>query len=919
VQVIAFVLIGIGTGALYAMVAQGLVLVYRGSGVVNFAHGAFVMFGAYVYYEFAEHLHLGLWVAVAVSVACTATLGATIQLLILRPMRRSSALSRLIATLGVLIAVQAAAVLLFGDSVLFAPRVLSANGVEILPGARVGEDRLIIFLVGLVLTIALWGVYRFSNFGRITTAVAQNPRTAASMGHSPDLIALANWSVGGALAGLAGCFIGPITSLEPVNLPLIVLPALAAALIGGFSSFPLAFVAAELIGVAEALMARYVTTPGLAESVPFLAVILVLIVRGRGLPLRSYLLDRLPSVGTGRVRVVPVAVASLAMAATIMFWASADLDAYLAVTITMAIMCLSIVVVTGYAGQISLAQYVLGGVGAFGAAKAASSYHAPFLLAILIGAVLAVVVGGIVGIPALRSRGINLAIVGLGMAVAVYDLVLNNDRYSGGLDGIVVQSPSIFGWNIDPLAHPARYAMVCLVALVLVALIVANLRRGRVGRRLLAVRSSERAAASLGVSVYWCKLYAFMVAAAIAAIGGALFAFTQSVIITSEFSVTPSVNLVTVTVVGGVGDIPGAILGATLVAGGVGTRLLNMIDLQVWLPLIGGLMVLYVLRTDQDGLAAMNVKLIREAWHKVRPKRAATAAVSAPRRSEAAPGAVTRTRPIRMPAQALEVDNVAVRYGGVHALDGVSLTVEPGTVHGVIGPNGAGKTTLVDAITGFASLGGGSVRLNDVDVSRWSPLRRSRAGLRRSFQSVELFAHLTARENIAVGCDDGRRRNYLTDLVRPGKVQLSDEARMAGSSFRLDSVLDSPIESLPFGDRRLVAIARAVASGPSVLLLDEPAAGLSDREAAELADLVRSLAHDWGIAVLLIEHNIDMVLSVCDTVTVLVEGKVLASGTAEEIRGNAGVLAAYLGGDADRLDVDTFVAETLTTDKAGRS
>jgi ABC-type branched-subunit amino acid transport system ATPase component len=255
----------------------------------------------------------------------------------------------------------------------------------------------------------------------------------------------------------------------------------------------------------------------------------------------------------------------------------------------------------------------------------------------------------------------------------------------------------------------------------------------------------------------------------------------------------------------------------------------------------------------------------------------------------------------------------------VHALDGVSLTVEPGTVHGVIGPNGAGKTTLVDAITGFASLGGGSVRLNDVDVSRWSPLRRSRAGLRRSFQSVELFAHLTARENIAVGCDDGRRRNYLTDLVRPGKVQLSDEARMAGSSFRLDSVLDSPIESLPFGDRRLVAIARAVASGPSVLLLDEPAAGLSDREAAELADLVRSLAHDWGIAVLLIEHNIDMVLSVCDTVTVLVEGKVLASGTAEEIRGNAGVLAAYLGGDADRLDVDTFVAETLTTDKAGRS
>ena len=211
------------------------------------------------------------------------------------------------------------------------------------------------------------------------------------------------------------------------------------------------------------------------------------------------------------------------------------------------------------------------------------------------------------------------------------------------------------------------------------------------------------------------------------------------------------------------------------------------------------------------------------------------------------------------------------------------------------------------------------------DVSRWSALRRSRAGLRRSFQSVELFANLTAGENIAVGCDDGRRRNYLTDLVRPGKVQLSDEARIAIQTFRLGSVLDTPIEALSFGDRRLVAIARAVASGPSVLLLDEPAAGLSDREASELAELVRSLAHDWGIAVLLIEHNIDMVLSVCDTVTVLVEGRVLACGTSEEIRANTSVLAAYLGDDARALDVDTFVAqnwgtdETLSADRAGRS
>ena len=905
-QVIAFVLLGIGTGALYAMVAQGLVLVYRGSGLVNFAQGAFVMYGAYAYYEFAQHMSHPL--AALLSVVATSALGAAVQLLILRPMRRSSAVARLIATLGALIVIQAVAVQLFGSDILFDPPLLPTNSVRVLPGVTLGADGIIIFAVGAILTGVLWAVYRFTGFGRVTTAVAHNPQAAASMGHSPGMVALANWTIGGALAGLAGCFIGPISSLEPVNLPLIVLPALAAALIGGFSSFPLAFAAAELIGIAESLMTRYVSSPGWAESIPFLAVVVVLVVRGRGLPLRGDRLDKLPSVGSGRIRVVPTVVVTVAMAAIIMFWASPNINGYIAVTIATAVMCLSIVVVTGYAGQISLAQYVLGGVGALVAAKLVGTYHVPFPVALLAAAVVALAVGAIVGVPALRSRGINLAIAGLAMAVAVFDLVLDGS-YSGGIDGIAVPSPSLFGWNINPFSHPDRYALTCLIVLVLVALVVTNLRRGRVGRRLLAIRSSERAAASVGISVYWCKLYAFMLASAIAAVGGVLLAFTTSVILTSQFAVLPSVNLVTVTVVGGVGDIPGALLGATLVAGGVGSELLTMIGLQVWLPLIGGLMVLYVLRADQDGLAALNVKLAQRSWARLRPRPAPGAT---PRRLAPDPGQARPAAAFRVRSKALRVDGVSVRYGGVRALDGVSLTVAPGTVHGVIGPNGAGKTTLVDALTGFARLGGGAVRLDDDDVSGWTPRRRSMAGLRRSFQSVELFANLTARENIAVGCDDGGNHSYVTDLVYPGKVRLSAAAQVAVSAFQLDDLLDTPVESLPFGDRRLVGIARAVASGPSVLLLDEPAAGLSNQEVTELAALVRSLANDWGMGVLLIEHNVDMVLSTCDVVTVLVGGKVLASGPAADIRGNADVLAAYLGGDVDDLEVDKLI-----TDPAG--
>jgi ABC-type branched-subunit amino acid transport system ATPase component/branched-subunit amino acid ABC-type transport system permease component len=903
VNELTFVLIGIGTGSLYAMVAQGLVLIFRGSGIVNFAQGAFVLFGAYAYYNLYEHTGASLWLCMVFSVLSTALLGVVTQVVVLMPMRRASSLARLIVTLGMLVTLQAAAVVIYGDRNLVVQSLLPTDSVEVLPGSRIGADRIIIFLVGLSLTVVLWAVFRFTSYGRVTTAVAQSPRTAATLGHSPDLIAAVNWGVGGAVAGLAGALIGPITNLEPINLPLIVLPALAAALIGGFSSFPLAFIASLLIGVAESLMALHVDQPGIAQSIPFLVVMAVLMIRGRGLPLRSYLLDRLPSVGNGRLRPVPMLV--VVAVAVVCLHQSDEIASYLTVTITMAILCLSVVLVTGYAGQVSLAQYGLGGVGAFVAAKATSSYGTPFLLSLVLAVLVTMVVGGLVGIPALRLRGVNLAIVGLGLSVAVFTLLLSNSRYSGGVDGISVDPPALLGWDIDPFMHPRRYGLFCLLALVLVALVTSNLRRGHIGRRLLAIRSSERAAASLGVNVYWCKLYAFSVAAGLAAIGGALFAFMQPVVLTSQFGVMPSVNLVTVTVVGGVGSIPGAIVGAALVSGGVGTWLLNQFGIQVWLPLIGGLSVLLVLRSDRGGLVDLNVGLYRAAYGAAKgrlPHRAERveepAAREIPEHPDPPVMSPRSTRTLTVPPRTLHVEHVGVRYGGVVALEDVSLTVAPGTVHGVIGPNGAGKTTLVDALTGFTNVVSGSIRLDEESLNGHSPMRRSREGLRRSFQSVELFEGLTTRENIAVGCDDGRRLPYLTGPFWGQPAQLSDAAEVAVARFDLDPLLDQPVESLSFGERRLVAIARAVASAPSVILLDEPASGLGDRESAELAELVRSLADDWGMAVLLVEHNVDLVLSVCDEVTVLREGRMLAHGTPAEVANEPAVVDAYLGAPA---------------------
>jgi sulfate-transporting ATPase len=252
----------------------------------------------------------------------------------------------------------------------------------------------------------------------------------------------------------------------------------------------------------------------------------------------------------------------------------------------------------------------------------------------------------------------------------------------------------------------------------------------------------------------------------------------------------------------------------------------------------------------------------------------------------------------RVPARPLVLDGVGVRFGGIPAVDGLSMTVEPGQVHGLIGPNGAGKTTAIDAITGFVRMSGGRIRLDGQDVAGWSARRRARAGIARSFQSLELFSDLTVRENIAVAHDDSSRWRRLLDVVWPTPARLSPLATAAAQFCELTPHLDERADTLPFGKRKLVAIARAIATGPSVLLLDEPAAGLDDHEAAEFSNLVRTLAREWRIAILLVEHNVQVIMGLCDQITVLDGGKLLATGTPEAIQANPAVLDAYLGSDS---------------------
>jgi ABC-type branched-subunit amino acid transport system ATPase component len=242
----------------------------------------------------------------------------------------------------------------------------------------------------------------------------------------------------------------------------------------------------------------------------------------------------------------------------------------------------------------------------------------------------------------------------------------------------------------------------------------------------------------------------------------------------------------------------------------------------------------------------------------------------------------------------LDVTGASVRYGAVVAVNDLSLQVSRGEIVGLIGPNGAGKTSAIDVITGFTAASSGTVVLRGQPVQAWSPARRARAGLVRSFQSLELFEDLTVLDNLRAACDGRDLAAYLTDLVKPGTARLSAAAEAAIEEFGLQDVLESKVSELSFGRRRLLAIARAVASSPSVVLLDEPAAGLDENETAELAHLLRRLA-DRGLAVLLVEHDLNLVMSVCDRLVVLDFGNTIASGPTQEVRRAPEVIASYLG------------------------
>ena len=611
-EVVRFALLGLGVGALYALASQGLIVIYRGTGVLNFSLGATAIAGVFAQWELQTEYGWPFLASAVAGVAWAAFLGVLTHWLIMKPLRRASSLVRVIATLGVLITVQAATIIRYGSQPRQVDSWLPTDRVNLWSDVSFTVDRLILLLIACASAAGLWLLYRSSQFGLATEAVSESERAAAAIGLNPNWIAVGNWALGSAIATVAGILVVPIITLQITAMTGLVLAALAAALVADFRSFLVATVAGFALGIGQALVGRFVDQQGLRESLPFLVIIVFLVFRGRALPLRDFYLRRQPMLGNGRMSWDWTLFATGVIVFLLLTKDTKWIDA-ITVSLGVAIVLLSVVLLTGYAGQLSLAQYAFAGWGAYVAGRLVAVYDIPFLLGLVLGVAAAVPVGLVFGLPAVRTRGINLAIVTLGLGTTMELMLFRNRDLTGGVQGTQVGDPDLFGFDIGSIRYPARYAIFVLVIALLTVWVVSNVRRSRSGRRLIAVRTNERAAAALGIDVTVAKLYAFALSAAIAALGGIVLAFRLSSISYQSYDNFTSITYVGLTLVGGVGHLLGAFVGATMATAGLNQEILesNWEGVGRWIGLISGVSILLMVLAYQDGVAAEWVKMFR--------------------------------------------------------------------------------------------------------------------------------------------------------------------------------------------------------------------------------------------------------------------------------------------------------------------
>jgi ABC-type branched-subunit amino acid transport system ATPase component/branched-subunit amino acid ABC-type transport system permease component len=508
--------------------------------------------------------------------------------------------------------------------------------------------------------------------------------------------------------------------------------------------------------------------------------------------------------------------------------------------------------------------------------------------------------GGLValllGLPALRLKGLYLAIVTIAFGFMVQETLFLWKPLSGGSSGLELPKPRAGAFTFS---HDADYLALLLLVFVFVWVIDENVLRTKLGRAFHGIREDESVAQSFGVDVTRYKLLAFVVSGVMAGLAGAMLGHLVTFVNSDTFRYEISLSLVVMVVVGGLGSRTGVVVSALFFA--ALPRLFGF--LKGWDQLVGAIMLMDLMARHPGGIAGA----FREARERKAVKAARTTVEdddegelpklpSLPRPSGLAEREVTAGVPL------LEVSELSVRFGGLQALENVSIAVPAGKIVGLIGPNGAGKSTLFNAVSGFVKREAGIVSFLGRRIEELPPHERAALGIGRTFQLIGLATNLSVMENFLLAQHSVATYGVLSalgQLPRTARVEseLRERSEQAITALGFERFTDTPVRNLSHGQKRLVELGCALVTAPELLMLDEPSAGMSPAAAENLADRLRDLRDELGRTVLLIEHNIPLVLDVCDEIYVLNFGQVLAHGTTEEIAGRPDVLAAYFGED----------------------